>query len=119
MAADVSLPGFCDNPYPAMSAADVFALSSRWEGSPGVLIEAISCGATVVSTDCPSGPHQILDGGRYGALVPVGDAAAMAAALVDALDGRVPPPPRESWRPYEQEQVVTSYLDVLLKTSRS
>ncbi|HSE08340.1 MAG TPA: glycosyltransferase [Nocardioidaceae bacterium] len=119
VAADVSLPGFCDNPYPAMSAADVFALSSRWEGSPGVLIEAISCGATVVSTDCPSGPHQILDGGRYGALVPVGDAAAMAAALVDALDGRVPPPPRESWLPYEQEQVVTSYLDVLLKTSRS
>lgn len=119
VAGDVSLPGFCANPYPAMSAADVFALSSRWEGSPGALIEAISCGTPAVATDCPSGPRQILDGGRYGALVPVGDAAAMAAALVAALEGRVPRPPRESWLPYEQERVVTSYLEVLLQVGRS
>lgn len=119
VAEDVSLPGFLANPYPAMAAADVFALSSRWEGSPGVLIEAISCGTTAVATDCPSGPRQILDGGRYGALVPVGDTAAMASALLEALEGRVPPPPDESWLPYEQEQVVSAYLDVLLQASRS
>lgn len=114
IAADVSLPGFCANPYPAMSAADVFVLSSRWEGSPGALIEAMYCGAPVVATDCPSGPRQILDGGRHGRLVPVGDAGAMAGAIVDALDGRVPRPPEESWSPYDQEQVVTSYLQLLL-----
>ena len=111
---DVSLPGYCANPYPAMAAADLFVLSSRWEGSPGVLIEAMSCGTVVVATDCPSGPRQILDGGRYGRLVPVGDAAAMATAIVDALDGNLPPPPPESWMPYEQERVVDSYLELLL-----
>lgn len=111
---DVSLPGFCANPYPAMSAADVFVLSSRWEGSPGALIEAMYCGAPVVATDCPSGPRQILDGGRHGRLVPVGDAAAMADAIVDALEGRVPPAPPESWLPYQQDRVLTSYLGLLL-----
>jgi glycosyltransferase involved in cell wall biosynthesis len=111
---DVSLPGFCANPYPSMAAAAVFVLSSRWEGSPGALIEAMFCGTPVVATDCPSGPRQILDDGRYGRLVPVGDAQAMTAALIDALDGRVATPPAESWMPYDQDAVVTAYLDLLL-----
>jgi glycosyltransferase involved in cell wall biosynthesis len=113
IAEDVSMPGICANPYPAMAAADVFALSSRWEGSPGALIEAMSCGTPVVATDCPSGPRQLLDGGRYGRLVPVGDADAMAAALTDALAGRVPPPPPESWAAYEQDAVIGCYLDLM------
>jgi glycosyltransferase involved in cell wall biosynthesis len=117
VAADVDLPGFCANPYAAMAAADVFVLSSAWEGSPGVLIEAMSCGTPVLSTDCPSGPRQILDGGRWGRLVPVGDAQAMANGLVDAVDGRVPPPPTESWAAYEQDLVVGTYLDLLLGVS--
>lgn len=117
IADDVDLPGFCPNPYPAMAAADVFVLSSAWEGSPGVLIEAMSCGTPVLSTDCPSGPRQILDGGRWGRLVPVGDAQAMANGLVDAVDGRVPPPPTESWAAYEQDMVVGTYLDLLLGVS--
>jgi glycosyltransferase involved in cell wall biosynthesis len=111
---DVSMPGFVANPYPSMAAADAFVLSSRWEGSPGVLIEAMSCGTPVVATDCPSGPRQILQDGRHGRLVPVGEPRAMADALLEALNGGVPPAPPESWLPYEQERVVTSYLDVLL-----
>ncbi|HET8603401.1 MAG TPA: glycosyltransferase [Marmoricola sp.] len=118
LTADVSLPGFCANPYPAMAAADVFVLSSRFEGSPGALIEAMSCGTPVVATDCPSGPRELLDGGRHGRLVPVGDSVALADALGDALDGRVPPPPPQSWRRYEQTAVVASCLALLEEVAR-
>lgn len=110
---DVSLPGFSANPYPAMAAADVFALSSRWEGSPGALIEAMSSGTRVVATDCRSGPRELLADGRYGRLVPVGDARAMERALGQALDGEVDPPPPESWSMYEQETVIDAYETLL------
>jgi glycosyltransferase involved in cell wall biosynthesis len=117
IAADVSFPGFCANPYPAMAAADVFVLSSRWEGSPGALIEAMACGARVVATDCPSGPRQVLDGGRYGRLVPVGDASALATGIHDALAGRFDVPPPESWSPYDQDAAVAACLELLEVTS--
>jgi glycosyltransferase involved in cell wall biosynthesis len=113
VADDVVLPGFCANPYPVMAAADAFVLSSRWEGSPGVLIEAMACGAPVVATDCPSGPRQVLDGGRYGRLVPVGDREALAAGIADTLAGEVPRPPAESWAPYEQSAAVAACLALL------
>ncbi len=77
--------GFCENPYPFLAAADVFALSSRWEGFGNVLVEALACGLPIVSTDCPHGPREILDDGRYGKLVPVGDVAGFAASLREAL----------------------------------
>lgn len=86
LAEDVYLPGFVDNPFAWMRQARLFALSSRWEGLPSVLIQAMACGTQVVSTDCPSGPAEILEGGRWGRLVPVGDAEALAAALDAALD---------------------------------
>jgi len=111
---DVSMPGFCANPYPAMAATDAFVLSSRFEGSPGALVEAMSSGVPVVATDCPSGPRELLADGRHGRLVPVGDAPAMATALLDALDGRVPAAPQESWAGYVQDRVVDDYLDLLL-----
>jgi glycosyltransferase involved in cell wall biosynthesis len=111
---DVSLPGFVMNPFAYMARASIFVLSSRWEGLPTVLVEALCCGTRVVSTDCPSGPKEILKNGEYGALVPVGDAGALAGALDSTLAAQGPPPPAESWRAYELETVVNQYADLLL-----
>lgn len=86
----VDLPGFVDNPYSYMSKASVFVLSSTWEGLPNVLIEALSCGSPVVSTNCPSGTAEILDNGQYGPLVPVGDEDALAQAMIDCLNSPIP-----------------------------
>jgi glycosyltransferase involved in cell wall biosynthesis len=83
---DFRMPGRVLNPLPYMRGADIFALSSIYEGFGNVLVEALAAGCKVVSTDCPGGPREILDGGRYGALVPVGDAPALARALEAALD---------------------------------
>lgn len=82
---DVSLPGFTHNPYAYMSRARAFVCSSRFEALPTVLIEALACGCPVISTDCPHGPNEILMAGRYGKLVPVGDAQAMADAMEQAI----------------------------------
>lgn len=81
----VSLPGFKTNPYAWMKRANIFVLSSRFEGFGLVIAEALALGTPVVSTDCPSGPAEILEGGRYGLLVPVEDAAALAAAIARVL----------------------------------
>lgn len=83
--ADVYLPGFVENPFAWMARVSVFVLASAWEGLSNVLLEALACGCTVVSTDCPSGPREILAGGAFGHLVPVGDDAALAAAIAAAL----------------------------------
>lgn len=86
---DVSLPGTEPNPYPLMKRAAAFASSSRWEGFGVALVEALALGASVVATDCPHGPAEILCDGKYGALVPVGDHEAMAQALLTALNQTV------------------------------
>ncbi len=110
---DVELPGFAANPYAFMARASCFVLSSRWEGLPGVLVEALFCGPPLVSTDCPSGAREILADGRYGKLVPVEDVGALAAAVELALDGGVSRPPRESWDRFSLETVTTAYLQLL------
>ena len=110
----VALPGWVLNPYPYMVRADAFVLSSRWEGLPSVLIEALFCGVPVIATDCPSGPNEILEGGKHGLLVPVGDVEALAEGIRSALAGNVPRPTSASWQPYVQEIVVGRYLDVLV-----
>ena len=84
--ADVDMPGFVDNPFQYMARASVLVLSSRYEGLPGVLIQALACACPVVSTDCPGGSAEILADGKYGALVDVGDANGMAAAILTELD---------------------------------
>lgn len=82
----VILAGFHRDPTPFYKTADLFVLSSDYEGFGNVIVEALACGTPVVSTDCPSGPGEILDGGRFGRLTPVGDAGAMAEAIHTALN---------------------------------
>lgn len=110
---DVSLPGFAVNPYPYMVRARVFVLSSKWEGLPGVLIEALFCGALAISTDCPSGPREILRDGQYGQLVPVGDSVSMARAIENGLAGKMRHPPQECWKPFELDRVTDQYINLL------
>jgi glycosyltransferase involved in cell wall biosynthesis len=108
---DVDLPGFVEDPYPYMAHADLFAFTSRWEGLGLVLVEALALGTPVVSTDCPSGPSEILQQGRFGRLVAVGDAAALASAMETTLDE---PAPREflqqAARPYTVSVATDAYL---------
>jgi glycosyltransferase involved in cell wall biosynthesis len=98
-----------------MSRAALFVLSSAWEGLPGVLIQALACGAPVVSTDCPSGPQEILAGGDYGCLVPVGAVEAMADAMAATLDA---PPDRarlaKRGGEFSARRSVDKHLEILL-----
>jgi glycosyltransferase involved in cell wall biosynthesis len=115
VAEDFALPGFVDNPFAYMARASVFVLSSAWEGLPGALIQALACGCPVVSTDCPSGPSEILEAGRFGPLVPIGDDAAMAGAIAASLDD--PPDPaalRRRAEAFSMDRAVDAYLKVLL-----
>ncbi|RDV37395.1 glycosyltransferase [Bradymonadaceae bacterium TMQ3] len=82
----VALMGFTPNPFPYMARADAFVLSSAWEGLGNVLIEAMAVGTPVASTDCPHGPAELLDHGRFGPLTPVGDPEALARAIEELLD---------------------------------
>ena len=110
----VELPGFVDSPYAYMAHADLFAFTSRWEGLGFVLIEALAVGTPVVSTDCPSGPSEILQHGRFGPLVPVGDADALAKAMQQALDNPLPSKElRNAARPYTVSAATDAYLQAM------
>ncbi len=114
VAGDVDLPGFATNPYAWMRAADLFVLSSLWEGSPNVLTEAMACGTPVVSTDCPSGPRETLQDGRFGPLVSMGDPTAIGQAILDTLAN---PPSAETMQAAVTDFAVAhsadEYLDIL------
>lgn len=114
VAEDFALPGFVPQPYAYMAHAALLAFSSRWEGLPFVPVEALAVGTPVVSTDCPSGPREILQGGRIGPLVPIGDDAALARAMLATLDH---PPPKallqDAARRYEIEAGTDAYLDAM------
>ncbi len=117
IADDVSFQGHVDNPFAYLARAQVFVLSSAWEGLPNVLIEALACGCPVVSTDCPGGASEILEGGRHGRLVPVGDAAAMADAIKATLES---PPPAEALKAraadFSIERAAEAYAKLLFPT---
>ena len=112
---DLAMPGFVQNPFSWMARAAVFAVSSAWEGFGNVIVEALAVGCPVVSTDCPSGPAEILDGGAYGRLTPAGDSDALARAIVATLDES---PRRERLRRrgrhFSSARAAEQYLDVLL-----
>jgi glycosyltransferase involved in cell wall biosynthesis len=107
------LPGFIPNPYPYLKRASVFALSSEWEGLPTALIEALALGVPVVSTDCPSGPSEILASGKYGIIVPMKDSAALARGILKVLDGHRPNVPEQALERYAVDAVVDRYLNLM------
>lgn len=110
----VDLPGFVTNPYAYMATAHLFVLSSAWEGSPNVLTEALYLGVPVVATDCRSGPREVLQEGRYGRLVPVGDSAALGRAMAETLEAPLAPEVlREAVAEYTQERSTARYLERL------
>jgi len=85
---DLEMPGFVENPYQYMARASLFVFPSVFEGFGMVLVEALACGCPIVSTDCPSGPAEILGQGRFGTLVPIGEELSLARAITDALETR-------------------------------
>lgn len=110
----VDFAGFVPNPAAYFKRADIVALSSRFEGLPTVLIEALAVGARIVSTDCPSGPREILKDGEFGILVPQEDPQALADGIRRALAWE---PDREALRrralDFNEEQAVNGYLRVI------
>ena len=108
------MSGFSDNPYAFMSKASILVLSSIYEGLPNVLIEALACGCPIVSTDCPSGPSEILEKGKYGTLVPIGDIQALAQAINHTLDN---PPNRNDLlsraADFDIQEISRQYLGIL------
>jgi glycosyltransferase involved in cell wall biosynthesis len=114
VAQDLALPGFTPNPYVYMRHANLFVLSSRWEGSPNVLTEAMALGTPVVSTDCPSGPNELLEQGRIAPLVPMGDWQRLAEAMAGVLDKPMAPDTlQQAVREYNAETSARRYLEIL------
>ena len=118
LGAAVSMPGFVANPYAYMQRASLFVLSSRWEGSPNVVVEALACGAVVVATDAPGGARELLaptaDGSAPGVLTAVGDAAALAAAIRRMLaEPRRPNLSRAAVAAHALDRIVPRYAAVM------
>ena len=116
VSSDAMLPGFVENPYAFLKGSALFVLSSLWEGLPTVLIEALACDTPVVSTDCPSGPREILEDGRWGKLVPVNDDDALASAISESLTSPRLSIPKISWARFTLEETISKYLAILRST---
>lgn len=111
----IKLLGFVDNPYSYIRAADLFVISSAWEGFGNVLVESLACGTKVVSTNYESGAAEILENGRWGVLVPVGDAGALANAILSSLNAGLPVGATESvMARFDSINIARQYLEVLL-----
>ena len=112
----VDLPGFVDNPYAFMKKADVFVLSSSWEGFGNVIVESMSVGTPVVCTDCKSGPNEILNNGEYGFLVKVNDIEDMSNKILKILINN--PFEKKSIinrsNDFEANKITTKYLETIL-----
>lgn len=116
----VTFKGFVHDPDTYMLKANAFVHSARYEGFGLVLAEALSCGCPIVSTDSPGGTREVLADGKFGTLVPVGDDAAMADAIVQVLKGEVTfPDPSEHLHQFDIEQVTDAYLSVLFPDDKN
>ncbi|MEO0539635.1 MAG: glycosyltransferase [Cyanobacteria bacterium P01_A01_bin.105] len=115
----VDFPGFVGNPYAYMAKASVLVLSSQWEGFGNVLVEAMAVGTSVISTDCPNGPAEILAQGQYGELVPVEDVTALAAAMDKVIQAPLPPPMLQARAAeFSLACITAEYADLFGGTSR-
>lgn len=110
---DVAMPGFVRNPFAYMARSTVFVLSSSWEGLSMVLGEVMALGTPIVSTNCQSGPYELLDGGKYGELVPVGDTEALAQGILKVLSGQTKPADPAWLAQFNLEGTAQKYLDIL------
>lgn len=110
----VRLPGFIDNPFPVFRDASLFVLSSKFEGLPGVLLQAMVLGIPVVSTDCPYGPSEILEGGKWGRLVPVSNPESLAEAIIEALVEREHPDVAIRALAFSREAATLGYSKILI-----
>ncbi|WP_395334462.1 glycosyltransferase [Novosphingobium sp. BL-8H] len=113
LADDVVLPGFAPNPHAYTAKASLFVLSSRFESLANVVIEAMALGTPVIATDCPSGPAEALDNGRFGKLVKVEDADELAGAMMDALRKRPAPVPKSWLEQFTTRASASRYLELL------
>jgi glycosyltransferase involved in cell wall biosynthesis len=110
----VRLAGYVHNPLKYFRNADVFVLSSLVEGMPNVLVEAMMCGCTPVSTNCPTGPSELLQDGKYGYLVPIGDPVAMAEGICRALATPIPEDLlKEAVKPFAAKEVISRHFALL------
>ena len=117
---DVALLGFVENPYAYMAKAAVFVLSSRYEGFGNVVAEALATGTSVVSTDCPSGPAEILDWGKYGKLVPIAEPTQMAIAILETLDQPIDPTQLQARsQAFTCDRIIEQYLEVVEQLMQS
>ena len=113
---DVFLPGFVNNPFPWLKQAAVFVSSSLTEGCPNALLQALACDTPIVSTDCVGGSAEILENGKWGRLVPTGDAEAMAEAILIALESEHKTDSSGRANDFALSKIVAEYLDVLIPT---
>ena len=110
----VSMPGFVDNVYNYMNNASVFVLSSQWEALPTVIIEALACGCQIVSTNCPNGPYEILEGGKYGRLIEMNSPQALASAIEESINSPIPKKIlRDKASQFTVNEATEKYIEVL------
>jgi glycosyltransferase involved in cell wall biosynthesis len=113
ISSDVFLPGFIKNPFPLIAKADLFVLSSQWEGLPNVLIQAMACGTPVISSNCPFGPAEILENGKWGMLVTPGDINELAHAMNATINAEIRPDVLVRAGHFNVSIAVNSYLNLV------